>query len=198
MKVIKNLIGAVLIAIAVFLFWVLILPDYYEEAYLKSAAESRLIDFETKRDVISKVEKLDKEYQSRYAELKRLSMVIPTEKNIEEMITMFEKIFSVAGVPLTGMSLAADEEKPGQTHSSINVDFSFNTSYDSAINFLGILEKSLRLIDVGNLSIITEKDELADKDESPVLKVSFRARSYFLNKIIKAQSNIQQPVIIEE
>src|SRR3989344_4705566 len=141
MRTIKNLFGSILIAIAVFLFWVMILPDYDERANLGLVLQTRTADFEAKTGLINKILELDKEYQSKYAELKRLSLVVPSEKHLEEMITILEDIFSSTGVPLKDMALFVQDDQADSSYNTVNTEFNLRTTNDSMINFLISLEK---------------------------------------------------------
>lgn len=186
MRTIKNLIGAFLIAIATFLVWVLILPDYDRQSFLKLTVQSRTTDLEARNKLINRVGELDKEYQSRYAELKRLSLVIPPEKHIDEMITILEEIFTKTGIPLTDMSLSAQEGQSDPNFNLIGMEFSFKANYNSIINFLEAVEKSLRLIDTTRLDVGIDKTEYTGTGIVP-LGVTFEASAYYVKEEKKAE-----------
>lgn len=196
MRTIKNLIGSILIAMATFVVWVVILPDYDGRDYIQSAIQVRLANLEAKNKLMSKVEELDNEYQSRYTELKRLSLVVPSEKHIEEVITILEDVFSATGVPLKDMSLAAGKGESGSPYDLVSMEFNFNTTYDSVINFLYAIETSLRLMDTTSLSVAINKETTIGTGGQPSLDVLFKARAYFVAKT--AQQSIQKTVRTEE
>lgn len=197
MRTIKNLIGSILISIAVFVFWAIILPDYDGRVHLQSEIKARSAHFEAKNKLINKTVELDKEYQSRYAELKRLALVVPSEKHLEEMITVVEDIFLTSGVSLTDMALSADEDQSGLPYNLIGMEFAFNATYDSVINFLYAIEKSLRLIDTVSLSLSVNQEEPAGQGQVS-LNVLFKARAYFLSESFQYQSKAQNQAIPEE
>ena len=185
MRTIKNLIGSIFISLAIFSFWFYILPNYEKHAYLKSLVQSRMNDFEKKNSLIQKVEELDTEYQSRYPELKRLSLVAPQDKHLEEMITIIEEMFSKNGISLNNISLGVQEDKG--PFNTIGLVFDFKADYDSVLNFLNVIEKSLRLIDLSKMDIGIDKTNL-DKNRVS-LDVKLVANAYFVNQ--KEQSSAQ-------
>lgn len=191
MRTIKNLVGAALIAIAIFLFWTLILPDYDGRAYLEASIAAREANLEAKNSLINKTSELDKQYQSKYAELKRLSLVVPSQKHIEEMITMLESIFTATGVPLKDMALSAGEGAPGSAFSLVSMQFNFNASYDSIFNFLYAIEKSLRLIDTTTLNIGINQEESTGSGP-PNLTVLFKATAYFVTQEAASSNTVQK------
>lgn len=183
MRTIKNLVGSILISLAVLLVWVLVLPDYDNRDYLETLVLTRTADLEAKSRLIDKTLELDKEYQSKYAELKRLALVVPSEKHIEETITILENIFSSTGVPLRDMALSSNEGEIGSAYDLVDIELNFNTSYDSVINFLIAVEKSLRLIDTTRFTVGINKEEVSESGPRS-LSASFKARAYFVPETI--------------
>ncbi|MDP3697625.1 MAG: type 4a pilus biogenesis protein PilO [Candidatus Taylorbacteria bacterium] len=178
MRAIKNLVGAILISIAIFLFWVIILPDYEERSRLRLTVESRSIDFEAKNKLIQKITELNNEYQSKYAELKRLSLVIPAKQGIEEMITILDGVAFQTGIQLKKMSLVVPDES-GQSlpYRTVFIDLSLAGTYDSIFNFLNTVEKSIRLVDGNELNLSIDKTETDGR-----LIASFKGNAYFIKQ----------------
>lgn len=191
MRTIKNLVGSVLISLAVLLVWVLVLPEYDSKSYLEALVMTRTADLEAKSKLIDKTLELDKEYQSRYAELKRLALVVPAEKHIEETITILENIFSSTGIPLRDMALSSNEGEIGSAYDLVDIELNFNASYDSVVNFLIAIEKSLRLIDTTRFSIGIDKENASESGPLS-LGASFRARAYFVPEADPAKNTIQK------
>ena len=191
MRGIKNLIGSVLIGVAAFLFWVLILPTYDGRAILSAEIEARSADLEMENQLISRAEELDKEFQGKYAELKRLSLIVPAEKHVDELITIVEDMFSANGVPLNDLLLSVDESSVSNLpYNLVNMDFNFTASYDSTVNFLYSVEKSLRLLDATSLDININERSAADGGET-LLDVGLKAKAYFLNKNVQVKNVVK-------
>ena len=191
MRGIKNLIGSVLIGIAAFLFWVLILPTYDGRAILSAEIEARSADLEMENQLISRAEELDKEFQGKYAELKRLSLIVPAEKHVDELITIVEDMFSANGIPLNDLLLSVDESSVSNLpYNLVNLDFNFTASYDSTVNFLYSVEKSLRLLDATSLDININERSAADGGET-LLDVGLKAKAYFLNKNVQVKNVVK-------
>lgn len=181
MKAIKSLVGAILISIAVFIFWVVILPGYERRSYFLSAIESRSVDFESKNGLLQKIAELESEYQSKYAELKRMSLVIPAKKSIEEMITILDSIVSQSGVALQKMGLSAQEGGGSNLpYNTVSIELNGFGTYDSVSNLLNTIEKSIRLIDVTEISLSLDDD--AAVSEEGLLSMLFKGQAYFIRK----------------
>src|SRR3989344_1276765 len=148
MTAIKNIIGAVFISIAASILWIFILPSYEMQSFLKSSLEVRSSALATKSELIQKVEDLSKEYQNKFNELKRLSLVIPPEKNVAEVLTSIEDIFSKSGISLSDFTIAdgsrVDDTKP---YGELSLSIGFSGSYSSMLGFLDHIERHIRLID---------------------------------------------------
>lgn len=191
MRGIKNLIGSILIGIAAFLFWVLILPTYDGRSSLLTEIEVRSADLEMKNQLISRAEELDKEFQGKYAELKRLALIVPSEKHVDELITIVEDMFSANGIPLNDLLLAVDDSPVSNLpYSLVNMDFNFTASYDSTVNFLYSVEKSLRLFDATSLDININERGAADGGDI-LLDVGLKAKAYFLNKNVQVKNVVK-------
>ncbi len=181
MRAIKSLVGAILISVAVFVFWVVILPGYEGRSHFLSTIESRSVDLESKNGLLRKITELEGEYQSKYAELKRLSLVVPAKKNIEEMITSLDSISSQSGIVLRKMGLfARDGGDLDLPYNTVFVDLSVSGTYDSLSNFLNTIEKSIRLIDGVELSLSIDKDPAVSG--SGFLIMSFKGNAYFISQ----------------
>lgn len=181
MRAIKSLVGAILISIAVFVFWVVILPGYEKRSYFLSVIESRSVNLESKNGLIQKITKLEAEYQSKFAELKRLALVVPAKKDIEEMITILDSISSQSGVVLKKMGLSA-QDKGGLNlpYNTVSVELSVSGTYDSLSNLLNSIEKSIRLIDGTEIGLSI--DQNAATSEEGLLSMSFKGVAYFIRQ----------------
>ena len=142
MKAIKNIIGSVFIAIAVLVFWVFILPGYEKQSYFKSSDEIRSSAIDLKSELIQKVADLNKEYQDKFSELKRLSLVVPDEKNIAEVITGIEDISSQSGIHLSDFTVSdvLDSTKTGD-YGTLSLNINFSGDYESVLSFLDRIER---------------------------------------------------------
>jgi len=190
MKAIKNLVGAILISIAIFLFWVMILPSYEERSHLVLTLESRSANLELKTKLIQKIAELNKEYQTRYTELKRMSFVIPAKKNIEEIITILDGISFQTGVRLRKMGLATQDEKnQNLPYNTVFIDISVAGTYDSILNFLDTIEKSIRLIDGNELTLNIDENETEG-----TLTASLKGNAYFIKEEQTDNAQNIQPI----
>ena len=94
---IKNLTAAILIAISAFLAWTEVLPAYGFTGILKSTIVEKQELLNLKSEVNTRIEQLNKERSTRYAELQRFSLVTPEIVSLPELVSTLESIFSKSG-----------------------------------------------------------------------------------------------------
>ena len=195
MRAIKNIIGSVFISIAALTFWVFILPGYEMQSYLKSSIEVRSSALDSKSKLIQKVADLNKEYQSKFNELKRLSLVIPSEKNIAEIITSIEDISSQSGINLSDFTISGGSNSSNtKPYGVVSLGLSFSGNYESVLNLLAHIERHIRLIDATSLSVNVKV--AASTESQIVLEASLKANMYYLEtqakekSVTKTQTNI--------
>lgn len=188
MKDIKNIIGAVFIAIASFIIWGFVVSAYEKDSHLKTLVDSRSSLLESKQDSLNKIDGLNREQESRFSELKRLSLVIPAKKNIAEMITTIEDISSKTGAPLIKFGIGAQKDsKADLPYNLVSLELGLEGRYQSVIIFLEQLEKNIRLIDINSLAI-GPKDNIPGSVNREILSFQIKATSYFIKEDDKKTS----------
>src|SRR3989344_6805439 len=97
---IKNLVASILISISCYLAWTSIWPVYSVTLYLKDQIEERNALLMSRAEIFKKIEDLKNESNSKYAELKRLALVLPEKNSYPELITAVDSIYSQSGIIL--------------------------------------------------------------------------------------------------
>lgn len=196
MRAIKNIIGAVFISIAALIAWVFIIPGYEMQTYLRTSIEIRSSVLSTKSELIKKVADLNVEYLEKFNELKRLSLVVPSEKNIAEVITSIEDISSQNGINVSELTIVESEEiGKVVNYGSLGISIGFSGSYDAILSFLGNIEKHIRLIDVTSLGLSVKSEE--SSGEQILLVGSLKGSAYFLKPIVQEKKVIRAPTAEE-
>jgi len=197
MRTIKNIIGSVFISIAVLIFWVFILPGYEMQSYLQSSVEVRASALNLKSELIQKVANLNKEYQDKFNELKRLSLVVPHEKNIAEVLTFIEDISSQNGITLSDLTVSDGSNVNNiKFFNILSLNINFSGTYESLLSFLDQLERHIRLVDATSLLVSIKEDE--STESQIILSISLKANMYFLNPAIEQETIIKGRFNIEE
>lgn len=180
---IKNLIAAILVSISGFLFWTNVLPEYDHISGLKLVVEERVALLESRNQIVQRFVELRSEYERRYGELQRLAFVVPEKKNLPGMITTVDAISSKIGTTLGELTIGSEGSSPGQASNILSLKINIQSPYESFLNFLGHIEKNLRLIDVNSLTI-TSKDtsgQVSNPSGGPsLLGIQVEAKAYYL------------------
>lgn len=149
---IKNLIAAVLVAISGFLLWAQVLPKYELTSALKLTIIEKQELLSLRTDIARSVNDLNEEYSKRYAELQRLALVVPETKNISEVISMTEAMFSQTG-NILGEFVVTNSSALDEALQKVFLDIASTGSYENMLNLLSAIESNIRLFDITSLSI---------------------------------------------
>ena len=177
---IKNLTAAILIAISSFLVCVEIVPAYGFSGLLKSAIAEKDDLLNLKSEVNTRIEQLNKERSTRYAELQRFSLVTPEIVSLPELVSTLESIFSKSGHLLSDFTVGRSNEDQSKTggFGTVNVEANSRGTYDGFIQVLDYLEKNIRLFDVKEISIGEDVSGVANQ-----LSLTIRGNVYWIKDI---------------
>lgn len=179
---IKNIIAAVIISISVYLIWTITLPEYDQTSALKVEIQRRSEVLIKRQNILQMITNLQDTYQQRYAEFKRLALVVPANKSLPEFVSTIETMASESGLIITELKIESGTGE--EVFNVFNFEINANASYDAIFNFLNLLEQNIRLIDVNFLSIGAAPGETA----SNFLTTQIRARTYYLNPQIEPEN----------
>jgi Tfp pilus assembly protein PilO len=159
----KAFMGAGLIAIAAFLFWMLDLGTYNHMSSLKAAIAERQKIFDERKAIVDNVAKLNKEYVERGGEIKQFSSVIPTKKEIAELVSAFEAISTRSGLNLTEITTSESNEVKAE-YASLFIVMKARGGYAALTNFLDGVEKNIRLVDVDSIELAPTDNQVGVLD----------------------------------
>jgi Tfp pilus assembly protein PilO len=145
----KGLIASLIFAAGAFAFFVLVLPEFDSLSNARAALETRQSLLEETTAELKRVAELEEQYKSRQADIDKLAVMLPEQKRIDEVVSSIQQITSQTGLTLTVLTTAGSAETGESTgYKKIFVSFDVSGQYPSFINFLKLLEQSLRLYDV--------------------------------------------------
>jgi hypothetical protein len=172
----------VLISISGFLAWTDILPKYDHYTALKVMIEEKGALLAKREEIFQKVTKLQRDYQEKYTELERLSLVVPEDKDLPEMISTVDNIFSISGTIPDGLAIGTGKGAQESLTNNLTFEVTTETTYESLLDLLGYLEKNIRLIDILSLVIGTKPDAVLNGTSFP-LSVQFKGTAYYLKPL---------------
>ncbi len=177
---IKNLIASVLISISGYLLWTQVLPDYTIVNFLKAEVISKTDVLNSRSETIKKIQNLRQDSSSKYTALQRLALVVPDKRNISELITELEEIYSNNGFILPAISLGDLEQDPTSQVAKIGFEGGAIGTYSQFLSFLGSFQKSIRLFDISTIDIGSGTGVGLGGGNDPQLTFNMNGQFYWL------------------
>ena len=137
------------LVVGTFVIW----PNYKSLVSAQEQARYVQADLENRKAYYQEIAKISEEFNKYPDEISKINSALPSEVAMPTVFDFFQKRASEAGVILSQESIgsiAAKKDDP----SIKQYDFSLGLagSYENFKNFLSILEKSARIIEVENIS----------------------------------------------
>jgi len=176
----KQLLGAVIATIGAFVLMGIAWPIYGNIGDLKAARDQRLQTLKERSDIIDKISALRGEYLSRQSDINRVAAIIPAKKSVAEVISVIDAISLQSGVALKSLAILEDASRSRgldipDSVGGLSIEAEISGSYAGVVQFISKMEKSLRLVDVGDLSI-------SRGPNSTELDAAVSAKAYFIKK----------------
>lgn len=142
---------------SILIFFLLVLPAFDQTRMLRGSIKERENILREAQEFSNQVNNLNREIEARKSDITRLDRLLPLEKELPEFLSNIESIVSASGMTLSEMNLS---EVPGQGKiRKINGTLKLNGNYPSFVSLLELLEKNLRLIEVGTLNAASQITE---------------------------------------
>lgn len=173
----KNLTAAGIVAIASFLFFALVLPQYISIQNINKAVSEHNEVLNQKKELLLKINSLEEQYTSRTEDIDKLSTILPQRKNIEETLSSIEDISRQSGLSLNRIVASVRERVTtdlGESVGILSVETNFSGLYPSFFTFLTLLEKNIRVFDIQGFSMVKESFE------SDILSFKVSIETYFI------------------
>lgn len=175
---IKNLVAAMLISVSGFLLMTIVWPEYKLTEDLKDILSQRVSSFEDRQNILETVGKIKSEKNNLYAELERLSLLLPRKESLPEIITMIETVARTNGITIQGLTIGRGSNDNGM--GQINIKLNSEGSYENFYYLLKTMEKNLRLLDIARISI---SEITRNSSENNLIEFSVDGNVYWLSEI---------------
>src|SRR3990167_3551132 len=124
----KNMVGASLIALSLFLLWAVDYTEYKKIPALREAITQRETTLAERRAILENVQRLSAEYDQKTADIKRFASIVPAKKEVAEFISTVETVAAQSGIGLEDVSVQ-DTKKTDQPINALNVVLNLTGSY---------------------------------------------------------------------
>lgn len=158
----KNSTAFILVLISAGLFYTVVMPQYKKVQVLRAQSaeyENILLDVSSlteKRDnLLVKYQEMPKQ------EVDRVNKVLPDNIDTVRLATDFDSIASKYGISIKSIQTVVDKDDNSsniiksvstKTYNSVEVSFSFVSTYENFRKFMQDIEKSLRIIDIKSVA----------------------------------------------
>lgn len=170
----KIIIAVSFIATIALAFW-LVLPKY--ESLKSKMSEKRIkeVNLENKKEYYKRVSEISNELKNYSEEISKIDFALPQEISLPAMYGFFQKRASESGLVLKNENFNSKSiSKDNLAVKEYRFDLELAGSYSVFKNFLTILEKSAKIIEVESISFSAPAE-----DESPFLySVAVKFYSY--------------------
>jgi len=147
----QGILGPILIAVAIIVFFVLVMPLYDEIRAVQQAIDERTVMLADLEDALTKAKRLQVEMDDNSMDVEKVSGIITGPKNSDEILVILETMANDSGIDLSGIKMS--QGKSEGKYQVINLTINGISTYFSVQSFLAKMEKSTRLFDVTNLGI---------------------------------------------
>lgn len=144
----KNTLAAIISAVAVFAFFVLVLPQYDAIKLIKEAINSRQATLNERTAESDRVREMDSQAKSRQSDINKIKSFMPERKQVDELVSSIQGIAEGSGVQIMGMATADASSYEETRYKKMLIGVDIVGPYPSFVNFLKLVEQSLRLYDV--------------------------------------------------
>ena len=171
----KDLIASMVLGLSIFLFFILVIPQYDGLRGVNAALEEREQLLIERNAAIAKVKSLDSQIQGRQSDINKILVFLPDNKQIDQLLSSIEQASQQAGLQLISLSSSAPSTGVIGQYGRLFVSMDLEGFYPNIINFLTNLESNLRLYDINEINVAESSGDL-----SGVLTVKIDLNAYFL------------------
>jgi len=141
-----------------FLIIFLIFPKYQNLNSLKKEIFEKEDELSSQEKYFETLQKTSEELKKYAPSLSKVDAALPKNPSLPELLNFIQKTSAQSGLSLKGISPAATSPLKGGKIKETRMNFVLVGNYPDFKNFLSILEKSARLIDIENFSFSSPKE----------------------------------------
>ena len=152
-----KLVSSILIAASILVFFFAVLPSFDKSRMLRASIGERQGILLEAEEIKTRVGELNQEINLRKAEVDKLDILLPKEKMIPELLSGIESIMAASGMNLTEVNIS--ELSTQQDMKKLSGNLKLNGRFVSFMQFLDLLEKNLRLIELITVDVSVQLTE---------------------------------------
>lgn len=143
---------AIFFSSAILLIFFLIFPNYQNLTFLKKEISQKEADLSAQEKYFQDIQNITEELKKYETAISKIDSALPAGLFLPELLNLIQVKASQSGLALKGIGPAAIVPAGEKGLKEIKVDLILIGNYSDFKNFLSILEKSARLIEIENIS----------------------------------------------
>jgi len=168
----KVLVLVLSILLPSFLFYKFIYMPYNERIYnLKNEIKNLELEISKLESVVKKEKEIDLQYQKRKEFLEEIKNILPTEKEIPELLKSISENAKKNKLEIIKFSPVKEEKR--DYYDLITFNMELRGYFYDLINFLNDITKMPRLVNIDEIEFVPQQ-----KDEKIILKANFNTYKY--------------------
>ena len=156
-------------------FWVLVMPEHRKISEFEAAIQLREAELNERSEIAKKIKEITKKSQDRAIEISNLALIVPSKKDVAELISAIDRISTISGMQLAQINIQPQPDTPTDPFNGMTVNADVSGEFGSVRTFLENLEQNIRLLDVETVQLSPSSEA-----STSALKMSIQAKSYFL------------------
>src|SRR6185295_13415089 len=126
----KKLLGAVCLAIAGFLFWMLNVSAYHHLSAIRDGIEDRQAALDERQAAIRNRNDLQQAYDRQRSEIQKFTALIPATKSVPELVSALDEIGRTSGLTINEVGFN-DKSDPKDPLNTTTLNIKAGGSYDA-------------------------------------------------------------------
>ena len=158
------------IFLSVLLLFLLIWPKYQNLSSLNKEISKKELEFQSQEEYFQNLKDISERLKEYQESLSKIDSALPSNPSLPELCNFLQKTSSQSGLSLKEIS-PSSIATGGEEIKESKVNLTLAGSYPSFKNFLSVLEKSARMIELEKISFSSPKKETESFDFDLIIKV---------------------------
>ena len=141
----------ILSILSLLMFFFLISPKYEDWNSFKLEISKKEIELGFQGAYLAKLREVSAELKQNQEAFLKIESALPREASLPELLNFFQKAASQSGLVLRALSPSTNSPVGGSGTKETKVNLILDGKYSDFKNFLAIIEKSARLVEVENI-----------------------------------------------
>jgi len=135
----------------------LVLPKYQNWIFTRRTILEKTFELQSQTEYFEQLKNISEELKKYQESLSKIDSSLPKNPSLPELLNFVQKAGSQAGLSLKGVSPVSTITEEGKI-SETKINLAMVGGYSEFRIFLSIIEKSARLIEVGNISFSSPQE----------------------------------------